>query len=221
MKSLRISRFGLEHLALAEVPVPLLAPDQVLVRVRAFSLNYLDLLLVKGVYNPSLPLPHVPGSDAAGVVERVGSAVTGWQAGDEVITHFFVDWQEGPIQPAYFSYRLGSEGEGVFSEYVALPARALVRKPTYLSFAQAATLPIAGLTAWVSLLEEARVTPGQTVLVQGTGGVALFALQLARLAGASVIATQPYYPESSPALGPGGRPRDLTRATFRVGTSRC
>jgi NADPH:quinone reductase-like Zn-dependent oxidoreductase len=164
-------------------------PGEVLVWVKAFSLNYLDLLVIKGLYNPSLSLPHIPGSDASGVVEATGEGVRDFRPGDEVITHFFTLWQDGPFQKTYFSRRLGSEMSGVFSEYICLPAYALLNKPAYLSSAQGATLCVAGLAAWVSLVEELQVKPGNKGLILGAGGVAVFALQFARLYGAQVYMT--------------------------------
>lgn len=186
MKAIEIEQFGINHLAVSEINKPSITADEVLVKVNSAAINYMDILLVEGQYNPELPLPHIPGSDASGVVEAVGKNVTEFQVGDEIITHFFIDWQSGQFKKEYFSHRYGSEGRGVFAEYIAVSPHGLVKKPEYLSFEQAATLPIAGLTAWSSIVEEVRLFPGQNVLILGTGGVSIFAVQFAQLLGLNI-----------------------------------
>ncbi len=181
--------FGLDALSLTELPVPAPWAGQVLVKVTAFSLNYLDLMVIKGGYNPRLPLPHIPGSDAAGVVTAVGEGVSTFKPGDRVTTTFVQQWLSGAVTAEFLASRLGCEGPGVFAQYVVLPAYGLVPTLPHLSDQEAATLPIAGLTAWVGLMEHAGLQPGHTVLVQGTGGVSVFALQFAKAAGCRVIAT--------------------------------
>jgi NADPH:quinone reductase-like Zn-dependent oxidoreductase len=189
MQAIQMQGFGLDALGLTELPVPAPGAGQVLVNITAFSLNYLDLMVIKGGYNPRLPLPHIPGSDAAGVVTAVGEGVSTFKPGDRVTTTFVQQWLSGAVTAEFLASRLGCEGPGVFAQYVVLPAYGLVPSPPHLSDQEAATLPIAGLTAWVGLMEHAGLQPGQTVLVQGTGGVSVFALQFAKSAGCRVIAT--------------------------------
>ena len=186
MKAVYIEQFGLEHLTIRETDKPQIAADEILVEVRAFALNHLDILLIEGHYNPNLSLPHVPGSDAAGTVVVVGEKVVDFQVGDEVVTHFFIDWQSGSFRREYFDHRYGSEGQGVFAQYIAVSPRGVVKKPDHLTFAEAATLPIAGLTAWCSVIEEVRLLPGQNIVILGTGGVSVFAIQMAQLIGLNV-----------------------------------
>ncbi len=181
--------FGLDALALTELPVPKPGAGEVLVNITAFSLNYLDLMVIRGDYNPRLALPHVPGSDAAGVVEAVGAGVTQWKPGDRVTTTFIQKWLSGEVTADALASRLGCEQRGIFAQYVVLPAYGLVPTPAHLTDPEAATLPIAGLTAWAGLMKHGGLQPGQTVLVQGTGGVSVFALQLAKAAGCRAIAT--------------------------------
>ena len=189
MKVIELSAFGLDHLRLVERPTPAPGPSQLLIRIEAVSLNYLDLMVVRGHYNPALSFPHVPGADGAGTVQAVGAGVTGWQPGDRVTTHFMQAWLDGPPTLRSAGANLGVNQPGVLAEYVVLPAGGVVRTPAHLSSAEAATLPIAGLTAWAGLVEYGHLRPGQTVLTQGTGGVSIAALQLAKAAGARVIAT--------------------------------
>lgn len=181
--------FGLEHLALKERPLPEPGFGQVRVRVRACSINYRDLMVVKGSYNPRMPLPRVPFSDGAGEVEAVGPGVRRWKPGDRVIGSFFQAWLAGPLEAAYSDSTLGGAIDGMLAEHVALHEDGLVALPEHLSFEEAATLPCAAVTAWNGLFESGATQPGDTVLVQGSGGVSVFALQFARLAGATVIAT--------------------------------
>lgn len=190
MKVFQFSQFGLHNLMPREVPKPVPGPQQVLLRVGALSLNALDLLVIKGVINPTMPLPHVPICDAAGTVVAVGDGVTTLAAGDEVVSLFVPQWREGAPTPAKTDngQRPGLGLPGFLAEYVAVPAASLLRKPAYLTLPEAATLPIAGLTAW-NALKYAHPQPGETVLVHGTGGVSLFALQLAKARGCRVAIT--------------------------------
>ncbi len=183
------TRFGIEQLAMVERDVPEPGPRQVRVRVRACSLNYRDFLVITGAYNPRQPLPLVPLSDGVGVVEAVGEGVTRVAVGDRVAAAFAQRWIAGPPDKDKLSSTLGSPHDGMAREAIVLDESGLVRVPAYLSDEEAATLPCAAVTAWSALFEQGRVGPGQTVLVQGSGGVSVFALQLARLAGARVIAT--------------------------------
>lgn len=179
--------FGIEHLLPAERPTPELGPDEVLIRIRAVSLNYRDLLMVQGKYNPRMKLPRIPVSDGAGEIVSVGSAVTSWKAGDRVVVPFFPEWLEGELTAAKAASALGGDVDGLLREFAAIPASALLPIPEHLSFEQAATLPCAALTAWNGLFVSGDLMPGQTLLIQGTGGVSLFGLQFGKLAGATVI----------------------------------
>jgi NADPH:quinone reductase-like Zn-dependent oxidoreductase len=180
-------RFGLDALTLGERPTPVPGPHQVLVRVRAAALNYRDLRVVDGTYAPDQPLPLVPVSDGAGEVVALGAGVTRVQVGDRVAGAFAQRWIAGePPSSLIGGSTLGAPRDGVLAEHVVLDEDGTVRIPDHLDWAEAATLPIAGVTAWNAL---AGVVPGATVVVQGTGGVAVFAVQLAKAAGARVIVT--------------------------------
>lgn len=181
--------FGLEHLRLMQRDVPVPAPGQVLVRVGATALNYRDLLTVRGLYNPRMKLPVIPLSDGAGVVSAVGEGVTKFRVGDRVMPTFAQGWIAGEPTREKLSSTLGGPLDGMLCEYRALSEEGLVRVPEHLTIEQAATLPCAGLTAWRALFDHGGLLPGQWVLVQGTGGVSVFALQFAKAAGAKVIAT--------------------------------
>jgi NADPH:quinone reductase-like Zn-dependent oxidoreductase len=188
MKAFAIQNgFGFENLAVTQRPDPAPGPGQLVLRVRAASLNYRDLLIAKGMYSPSLAMPRVLGSDGAGEVEAVGEGVTKWKVGDRAIGCFFQDWRDGGITDAAGRSTLGGDRDGVFAERVLLEQDGLVNLPDGLSFEAAATLPCAALTAW-NALQQAGCGPGKTVLVQGTGGVSLFALQFATALGAKVFA---------------------------------
>ncbi len=190
MKAYRLHAFGgPESLKLEERPTPGPGPGQVSVRVRAASLNFRDLMMSKGVYNPKLSLPIIPLSDGAGEVAAVGEGVTRFRVGDRVVSAFMPGWVDGPPDEAKARSALGGEADGVLAEEVVLPESGLLPIPAHLSFEEAATLPCAALTAWNALVETGGIRPGDSVLVQGTGGVSIFALQFARLAGARVIAT--------------------------------
>jgi len=194
MKTIQLrGSFGIDSLALVDQPRPTPGPGEILVKINAASLNYRDLLVVDGTFFPDLSFPFVPVSDAAGQVEQVGPSVTRFKAGDRVTTHFIQNWEAGPFTHALLSSghlnsTLGGPLPGILSEYVVLPERGLVTTPSYLNDEEAATLPIAAVTAWESLRLGA-LRPGETVLVQGTGGVSLFALQFAKALGARVIIT--------------------------------
>jgi NADPH:quinone reductase-like Zn-dependent oxidoreductase len=162
---------------------------QVLVRVQAVSLNYRDLMIAKGSYGGKLPEGRIPFSCGAGEVLAVGPAVTRFQPGDRVAGTFFQSWLAGEISESDHKSALGGGIDGMLAERAVLSQEGLVPFPAHLSFEEAATLPCAALTAWQALVTRGGVAPGSTVLVMGTGGVSIFALQFARLAGARVIAT--------------------------------
>jgi NADPH:quinone reductase-like Zn-dependent oxidoreductase len=181
--------FGLEALQLAERPQPQPGRGEVLLKVRAASLNYRDLLVVKGVYNPKMALPRIPVSDAVGEDVGIGPDVTRVKPGQRVAGLFMPGWLEGELTDAKGRTALGGSVDGLLAEYAVLPEESVVAVPEHLTDEEAATLPCAAVTAWNGLVHAGGVRPGDTVLVQGTGGVSLFALQFARLAGARVIAT--------------------------------
>jgi len=181
--------FGLENLRRVDRPVPEPGPGQVRVRVRAVSLNYRDVLTVRGFYNPRQPLPLVPCSDGVGVIEAVGPGVTRVAVGDRVAGIFAQDWHSGEPSRDKLRTTLGGPLDGTLSEQIVLSAEGVVGVPDHLSDEEAATLPCAAVTAWSSLVTMGGIKAGDTVLVLGTGGVSIFALQFARLAGARVIVT--------------------------------
>lgn len=190
MQTWQINHFGLDGLKAATQPTPRPGLHEVLVRWHAWSLNYRDLVILEGTYLPDLPLPFVPLSDAAGEVVAVGPGVTAWQPGDRVVSHYLPDWQDGPAEPAKLPASLGGPLPGVLAECSVLPETSLVRLPDHLDYASGATLPVAALTAWHALFEAAPpLRPGATVVLEGTGGVSLFGLQLARAAGLRTIIT--------------------------------
>ena len=180
---------GFDALRLVDRPVPQAGAGEVLVRLKAATLNYRDLLTVKGGYGSRQKFPLVPVSDGAGVVEQVGSGVQQFAAGDRVIGSFFESWLGGEPSGTKMQAALGGSVDGVLAEYRVFPAHALVKTPPHLSDVEAAALPCAGVTAWSAVVKLGGIRPGQTVLTQGSGGVSLFALQFAKLSGARVIAT--------------------------------
>ncbi len=194
MRAWSIDRFDLAALTLRDIPDPTPGPGEALLAVRALSLNFRDLLVIRGQYNPKLPLPATPISDAAGEVLAVGPGVTRVRPGDRVMTHFLTGWIDGPFRGDYPATTLGLPRAGLAAERVALPADALLPLPSGYSFAEAATLPIAALTAWSALVTAGGLDPagsnsGRTVLTLGTGGVSIFAVQIAAALGARVIIT--------------------------------
>ncbi len=183
MKSYEIhSAFGLDNLTLTDRPVPQAGPGQVLVKVKAVSLNYRDLLVVDGLYNPKMPLPRIPCSDGVGEVAGVGDGVSQFQMGDRVAGTFFQGWISGPPSEELTKPALGGGVDGMLAEYVALDESGVVHVPEHLSDEEAACLPCAGLTAWHALFGHTPIKPGDTVLTLGTGGVSVFAVQFAHMA---------------------------------------
>ncbi len=191
---MRIYRFpqanGIDTLELRDEPTPRPGPGQVLVRMRAASLNYRDLGVAAGrSVRGRLPKDLVPLSDGAGEVAEIGPGVTRVRAGDRVAGIFMQSWIGGDIEPYHVASSLGGSIDGVLAEYVLFDQDGLVPVPEHLSFEQAATLPCAAVTAWNALYAGRPLKAGETVLVLGTGGVSIFALQFAHAAGARVIAT--------------------------------
>jgi NADPH:quinone reductase-like Zn-dependent oxidoreductase len=194
-------RDGFDAVTLVERPAPAVGPSDVRVRVRAVSLNYRDLNIAKGARKRKAPV--VPTSDGAGEVIEVGSAVTRHAPGDRVAASFFPNWIDGEPGDQHHARALGGGQDGMLAEEVVLPESAWVRMPARLSFEAAATLPCAGVTAYHALFEATHLRAGDVVLLQGTGGVSVFGLQLAKAAGARVIVTSSSAAKRDRALGLG------------------
>ena len=181
--------FGLDQLVAGERPRPIPGHGEVLLKMKAVSFNFRDLLMVKGLYNPRQPLPLIPCSDGVGEVIEVGAGVSRFAVGDRVATVFCQTWRSGAPGKSKLSGTLGGPLDGTLAEFMALPETGVVAIPEHLSPVEAATLPCAALTAWSALVTQGEVRAGDTVLIQGTGGVSLFALQFARALGARAIVT--------------------------------
>jgi NADPH:quinone reductase-like Zn-dependent oxidoreductase len=181
--------FGLENLKIVELPEPEPGSGQAVVRVRACSLNYRDLAVLRGAYGGSVKPPLIPLSDGAGEVVAIGPGVTRVKVGDKVAAAFMQDWLEGPPDEIKANSALGGAIDGMMAEMVCLKADGLVHYPRHLSFEEAAALPCAAVTAWHALFRSGGLKPGETVLLLGSGGVSVFALQFAKMAGARVIQT--------------------------------
>jgi NADPH:quinone reductase-like Zn-dependent oxidoreductase len=195
MKAAVLDRPGLANLRVREVPDPEPGPGDVLVRMRAATLNYRDTLVVEGGYGSHQRTEDlIPLSDGAGEVVAVGSEVTRFAPGDRVVANFFQEWLAGEPDPEKLASGLGGRIDGVAAELRVFPEYGLAPTPSHLTDAEAAALPCAGLTAWSAVVALGAIRPGDIVLTQGSGGVSVFALQFAKLAGATVIATS-----SSPA----------------------
>jgi NADPH:quinone reductase-like Zn-dependent oxidoreductase len=181
--------FGLDNLTLVDTPDPAPGPGEVLVRMRAATLNYRDLATVQG-FGGGQALPLIPLSDGAGVVEAVGAGVTRLKAGERVSTLFFSEtWISGPPTPAKLAGNLGGARPGCAQEVLRVSADGVSPYPDYLSDMEAASLPCAALTAWRALAVDGQVKAGDTVVLQGTGGVSIFALQFAKVMGCETIIT--------------------------------
>jgi NADPH:quinone reductase-like Zn-dependent oxidoreductase len=189
VKQWQIPAFSVNALALVEKDSVQPGVGQVLVGVRAVSLNYRDLMVVQGRYNPKLAMPRVPCSDGAGEVIAVGPEVTQWKPGDRVAGIFMQSWLDGGPAAAKSKGALGGDIDGMLASEVVLSEHGVVRIPEHLSFEEAATLPCAGVTAWNSLFTVADIRPGSTIVILGTGGVSIFSLQLGKMAGARVLGT--------------------------------
>ncbi len=182
------SEFGIDNLSILERDVPKPGHGQVLVKIRAASVNYRDLLVISGKYSRNLPLPLIPFSDGAGEIVEIGERGSRWKPGDRVAGIFFQEWLGGKINESAGKSALGGSINGVLAEFVVFDEDGLVAVPHHLSYEEAATLPCAAVTAW-NALTSGGLTCGQSVLTLGTGGVSTFALQLAKAAGARIIAT--------------------------------
>ena len=189
MKAIQLVQFGIEHLQLNDIPTPPIAENEVLVKTAAAALEFHDLLVVENTIPFGIPLPHIPVSEGVGIVEKTGSKVTLWKKGDRVMLPFIPRWEAGKNTPYHNQLRTGFNLPGVLAEYTVQPENTLVRTPDSLSDAEAATLPVGGLSVWTYLVDQANIRAGQTILVQGSGGASLFAIQIAKAFGLKVIAT--------------------------------
>lgn len=186
MHAWQMTAFGIDSLELVEHPDPIPGPGEVCVGIRAICLNFRDLMMVKGLYNPRLKFPRIPCSDGSGEVLSVGEGVTDWKPGDRVAGTFMQNWLDGLLTPAKSKGALGGDIDGMLATHVVLRETGVVAIPDHLSFAEAACLPCAAVTAW-NALRVVALDPGETVLIQGTGGVSIFALQFAKLRGLRVM----------------------------------
>ena len=187
MKQIQLKKpGGLDNILFCDADVPKPKSNQIVIKIAASSLNYHDLLVALGF----IPTEdgRVPLSDAAGEIVEIGSDVKDWKIGDHVMSVCFPNWQNGAPKYELLSF-IGDHEDGYATEYIAIQETAVTKMPSYMNFAQAATLPCAGLTAWRALVDDGNLKAGETILVQGTGGVSIFALQLAKSMGAKVIAT--------------------------------
>lgn len=189
MKAWRIHEFGLAGLAFDEVETPQPAAGEVRIELAAQSINHRDLMMIEGRYNPKQELPLIPGSDGVGSVAEVGEGVDEALLGRRVLGMFAPWWRSGPPVRSVVRRSLGGPLPGTFAEAIVLPAEGVLKVPERVTDAEAATLPCAGLTAWSAVVELGDVGPGDRVLVEGTGGVSIFALQFAKLRGARVMIT--------------------------------
>lgn len=189
MKTFEIKQFGLDSIAASERTVPEPSNHEVLIRLSAVSLNYRDLSVIKGYYNPNQALPLIPVSDGVGEVVKLGEKVTRVKLGDRVTANYAQKWISGTPDSTTLYSTIGSPTDGLLAEYAVIHEDALVMAPEHLTNEEVATLPIAGVTAWHAIVEEGKVKAGETIVVQGTGAVSLFALQFAKMHGAKVIVT--------------------------------
>ncbi|HXH69669.1 MAG TPA: NAD(P)-dependent alcohol dehydrogenase [Pyrinomonadaceae bacterium] len=189
MKAYEINEFGIENLASVEREKPEPQANEVLVKFHAASLNYRDLMMVKGFYNPKLKTPIVPLSDGAGEVAAVGESVTKWKVGDRVCPIFMQGWIDGEIDFQKARTALGGDLDGCLREFGVFGENGLVAIPEHLSYEEAATLPCAAVTAHNALMVSGNIKVGDSVLLQGTGGVSIFALQFSSVYGCRTIIT--------------------------------
>jgi NADPH:quinone reductase-like Zn-dependent oxidoreductase len=182
--------WSVDNLKLAERPEPNAGPGEVRLKMLASALNYRDLIVPQRGYGSRMkPLPLIMLSDGVGCVDQVGEGVDSLRLGERVCPLFFQSWLSGEPDNARLGMSLGCEMDGTMAQYMVLPANGVALVPAHLDHNEVATLPTAGVTAWRAIVTEGRVKPGDTVLIQGTGGVSLFALQFAKMLGARVICT--------------------------------
>jgi NADPH:quinone reductase-like Zn-dependent oxidoreductase len=189
MRAYEINEFGIDNLSVTERKMPIAQANEVVVKFHAASLNFRDLMMVKGLYNPKLITPLVPFSDASGEVVEIGPEVSKWKVGDRVMPAFMQGWIDGQIDVLKAKTALGGDVDGCLREYGAFQQGGLVRIPGHLTYEEAATLPCAGVTAWNALKVSGQIREGDRVLLLGTGGVSAFGLQFAKNLGAETIIT--------------------------------
>jgi NADPH:quinone reductase-like Zn-dependent oxidoreductase len=190
MKAWQLHAFGYENLTLDEIKIPVPGPNEILIKVGAVSMNFRDQAIVEGYYEPKkVPSPLIPVSDTAGKVVQVGENVSRFKVGDRVVSHMYSKWVNELPSPNEPDFCLGSPLHGGLSEYMLLDEEAAVLTPSNLTDEQAATLPIAALTSWFALVTYGNLQKGDTVVIQGTGGVSIFGIQIAHALGARVIVT--------------------------------
>ena len=178
---------GIANLQVADFETPPLGANDVLIKIQAVSFNYRDLEIINGTYSEAFQPGLVPFSDGAGEVVEVGANVSHFQPGDRVVTSFWQSWASGELKYARSPKALGGHRDGVLSDYTVLDESGLVKIPDDMSLAEAATFPCAGVTAWQALVVKGQIKAGEWVLIQGTGGVSTFALQIAKMHGARTI----------------------------------
>lgn len=189
MKAYEINEFGIDNLTLAQRDEPTPNASEVKVKFRAVSLNFRDLMMIKGAYNPRLKTPLVPFSDGAGEVVEIGESVTKFKIGDRVTPSFMQGWTDGAIDAEKARTALGGDLDGCLREFGIFDENGLVCIPDHFSFEEAATLPCAAVTAYHALFESGRMKSNDTVLLEGTGGVSIFALQFAAALGTQIFIT--------------------------------
>lgn len=189
MQAYIFEEFGRDKLKMVERPVPEPASDEIVLKMKAVSLNFRDLLMVEGNYNPRMKLPVVPCSDGVGVVSAVGSNVKDWKIGERAMPVFAPGWYDGDPERAHLRGAIGGPADGTLQQYMRLKAVDAVKAPEHLTDEEAATLPCAGVTAWSALVEKGPVKAGEQILTLGTGGVSVFALQFGVMFGAEVVIT--------------------------------
>lgn len=190
MKAWQLNAFGLENLKLGSATIPVPKPHEILIKVGAVSLNFRDKAIIDGIYLPeTIPFPLIPVSDAVGTVVAVGNEVTKFKVGDRVISHLYTNWIDGKPAHNESEFSIGAPLPGGLAEYMILKAASAVLAPASLTDEEASTLPIAALTVWFALVNHGNLQPGETVVLQGTGGVSIFGIQIAHALGARVIVT--------------------------------
>lgn len=189
MKAYEINEFGIDNLTLAERDEPTSKASEVKVKFHAASLNFRDLMMIKGAYNPRLKMPLVPFSDGAGEVTEIGESVTKFKVGDRVTPIFMQGWIDGAIDANKGRTALGGDTDGCLREFGTFDENGLVCIPDHFSYEEAATLPCAAVTAYHALFESGRMKSDDSILLEGTGGVSIFALQFAAALGTRIIIT--------------------------------
>jgi NADPH:quinone reductase-like Zn-dependent oxidoreductase len=209
--------FGYDNLVLREAETPRPGPRDVLLQMRAASLNYRDLVVLRGQHGRRVQPPLIPLSDGVGIVVETGEDVTDLKPGDRVAPVFFQNWEGGPPPADLEAGRLGGPLDGVLATHRVFPARGVLRVPDHLTDAEAATLPCAGVTAWSAIIGDAPVRPARRVLILGSGGVALMAIMLAKAAGARTIVTTSGPERAEQISRSGRRPRHRPLRHARLG----